>query len=332
MHKLTRFLWLAAVFCSLASDVRVAAAADIAIFPAEAPSLLPSDAIAVGELLAQAYAATSRSAVLAPSRTAQTLASSQTYQQAATTLGVAEFVRSSALAVGRRIVVSATRHRADGQLVYQESLIADSSEDLVPVCERIAKALHFQQPDEVARTYRNVTLSESRPQNRLWHEKLFGVKAAVHVPFARNARLSPTVGVAFDMRLELASWFVEFGAGIMIPSPAEDLDGEYEADGSEKINNRGSTGGLFAEVGANRFLTQGDIGLYAGGGVMPKILFSDDGAGMALFGQLGLTMPRESSTRFSTDLRFAQSVLPQHLNNGRAVFPSEASLHAGIGW
>jgi hypothetical protein len=322
----------AVALCSLLFGARAAQAADVAFFPVETANLAPSDTVAVGELLASAYAAASGLSVLAPARSAETLAQSTSYEDAARALGVGEFVRTSALGVGRQIVVTATRQRADGTVMYRSKLTASSLEDLVPVCDRIAKALYHQHDDELERTYRNVTLTEARPQNRIWRELLFGVKTGLHLPFARDARLSPAVAAEFDMRLEHAKFFVEFGAGLLLPTRMEDLDGEYDLQGEPVESNRGTTGGLFAEIGASRFLTDGDVALYAGAGLIPKVLFRNDTAGMALYGQLGLTLPRASSTRFSTDLRFAQSVLAQHLENGNAVFPSEVSLHAGVGW
>ena len=73
-----------------------ALAADIAFFPVETSNLEASDTIAVGELLAQSYASTSRQAVLSPSRTEQVLSQSETYEAAAASLGVAEYVRITA--------------------------------------------------------------------------------------------------------------------------------------------------------------------------------------------------------------------------------------------
>ena len=328
----SRSVSLALLALSLLYAPPRAAAADIAVFPAESPNLAPVDGIAVGELLAQSYAAASHGAVLAPGRSAATLAQSQSYEGAARTLGVSEYVRVSALAVGRRIVVTATRHRADGSLIYQESLTADSPEDLVPVCDRLGKALYAQHGDELVRTYHNVTLSEARPQNRIWREKLFGFKTGVLMPLARGGRYAPTVAVEFDLRLELSSYFVEFGAGASIPTHVDGMGSSYAVEGTRMSNNRGSAGALFGELGVSRFLNQGEVGLYAGGGVIPKLLFTNDAAGLALYAQVGLTLPRASATRFTVDLRVAQSVLAQHLNDGRRAFPAEPSLLAGVGW
>jgi hypothetical protein len=330
MSIIKQVLLSAVLVCSLLCIAQHARAADIAFFPVETPNLSPTDTSAVGELLAQSYAAASGGAVLAPSRTTQTVMQSPSYEAAAQTLGVAEFVRVSAVGAGRHIVVTATRHRSDGTIVTRSKLIADSAEDLVPVCDRLAKALYTGDDGELVRTHQNVTLSEARPKNRLWRELLIGFKTGLHVPFARHARFSPTVAAAFDLRIELARFFLEFGAGFAIPTRIEDLESEYDLEATK--TNRGSTGGLMGELGASYFLTRGDIGLYAGGGLQPKIMFVNDAAGMSAYSQLGVTLPRDSSTRFSADLRFSQSVLAMHLDNDRQVFPSELSLHGGVGW
>src|SRR5690606_18564949 len=123
----------------------------------------------------------------------------------------------------------------------------------------------------------------------------------LHVPFAKGAKFSPAVGAEFELRLELAQFFLEFGAGLVIPTRGEGMYDEYDLDGSPVVNNRGSTGGLMAKLGASRFLTQGDVGLYAGAGLIPKIVFRNDSASMAAYAQLGITLPRASSTRFSMD-------------------------------
>lgn len=328
----------ALLLCAALSLAAPARAADIAFFPVETPNLLARDAIAVGELLAQSYAAVSGAAVLAPSRSAPALAGNPSHEQAARALAVPEFVRTSALAVGPRIVVTATRTRADGEVVYSSRLTADSTEDLLPVSDRLARALYEQRDHELVRTHENVTRGEARAKNRVWREVLTGIRTGVIVPFARGADYSSAIAAAFDLRLEHEHFFIEFGAGLVLPTDLADMEGgeSPRVDGAvyyDERTNRGSIGGLMMEVGASRFLTQGDVGLYAGAGVIPRIILDvSERASMSVYGQLGVTLPRDSSTRFSADLRFAQSVLAQELDNGREVFTSEASLHAGVAW
>jgi hypothetical protein len=330
MHRIP-LLFALALTCILGLSVAQAQAADVAIFPPEAPNLAPNDAVALGELLAQSYAASSRAVVLSPAHTLAALASG-TYEQAAVALGVRDYVRTHAVAVGRRIVVSATRHASDGTTIHRVRMTADSPEDLIPVCERIAFALYLRSDDSAVRGRQNVTLTEARRQNRLWRETLTGVRSTLQFPFVRGADYSPHVGAMFDLRMEFDRYFLEFGAGITLPARAEDLDPAIDEQGNPVRQNRGSVAGLMAEIGASRFLTQGNTGLYLGAGAIPGITFTEDLAAFALYTQLGVSLPRDSSTRFSADLRFSQAVLGQTLNDGRRVFPSQPSLHAGVAW
>ena len=59
---------------------------------------------------------------------------------------------------------------------------------------------------------------------------------------------------------------------------------------------------------------------------------ANDIATASLYGQLGMMLPREASTRFYTDLRVAQYVTPINLDNGWDRYPTELTLHVGIGW
>jgi hypothetical protein len=314
----------------------VARAADVAFFPVETPNLAPADASAIGELLAQAYAATSRQAVLAPSRTEAALNGGASDVEAARMLGVSEYVRTNAVGVGRKIVIQATRYQADGGQLAQAKMTADSIEDTTTVSERMALALFQQVDDETVRTYRNVTLTEGRAKSRVWTEKVIGVKTGVHMPFARNASYSPYVSLGFDARLEHERFFLEFGAAAIIPTDID--DGNYDCDYSvdsdcdNSKNNRGRVGGIGAEIGASYFLTQGNTALYVGGGLLPRLTFINDAAMASVYGQVGVMLPREASTRFYTDLRVAQAMIETHLDNGWKRYPTELTLHVGIGW
>jgi hypothetical protein len=316
----------------------LARAADVAVFPVEATNLLPADADAVGELLAQAYAAASSKAVLAPSRTLDALGASATHHEAARLLGVSEYVRSNAVASGRRIVVQAVRYQVGGLAVHHESMIADSMEDMITVTQRLAMALHRRVSDETVRTRHNVTLTETRPQNRVWTEKLWGVKGGVHLPFAKDASYAAAASVGIDFRLEHELFFLEFGASVILPTDMESNDDCSWSDSAECAKKRerkhGNVGGLGAEIGASRFLTRGNTGLYAGGGLAPRVRMEGSGDAVMVFayGQVGVMLPRDASTRFYADLRLAQSLAPSRLDNGFKRYPTEPSLHVGIGW
>ncbi len=323
---------------------QVASAADVAFFPVESTSLSAEDSAAIGELLAQAYANVSGQAVLAPSRVAPPVSA---YPEAAKNMGVTEYVRTDAVGIGERVVIHSVRYRADGEALFQTKLTANSMEDVIPVSDRIARSLFERRDDEEVRTRHNVTLTEARRQNRLWSEKVIGFKTGLHQAFAKNADITAGVSGMFDMRLEMDRFFVEFGAGLLLPTRMDDdyydygpncyydNDGNYICDesGSQPKNNDMQLGGLQAELGGSYFLTDGNIAPYVGGGLIPRITFDEnDVTAMLVYGQLGLMLPRDSSTRFYVDARVAQNVLAQHLDNGKRVLPTEISLQAGIGW
>src|SRR5690606_37177135 len=140
-------LLLSLAACLLVAPPTSARAADIAFFPADTSNLAPSDTIAVGELLAQAYARVSRQAVLSPTHTQEALAGAASYEAAASALGVSEFVRTSTLSVGRLIVITATRYQANGAPIHQSKLTARSLEEVPAVTERLATAL-FERVEE----------------------------------------------------------------------------------------------------------------------------------------------------------------------------------------
>jgi hypothetical protein len=104
-------------------------------------------------------------------------------------------------------------------------------------------------------------------------------------------------------------------------------------------SKHGFIGGITTEIGASYYLTDGNIAPYIGGGLIPRVVLAGidssqkrDIASMSAYGQFGFTVPRNSSTRFMCDLLVAQAILPQHLKGGREVWPTEPSLHVGIGW
>lgn len=307
-------------------------AADIAFFPVESATVTPTDASAIGELLAQSYASVSGQAVLAPSRIT---VDERPYSELAASLSVPEYVRTDAVQVGARVVIHSVRYRADGTAIYQVKLTAERIEDTISVSDRIAKSLYHRVDDELVRTRHNVTLAEARPETRRWSEKIFGFKTGVHIPFGKDADFSPSIGLAFDVRLEMDRFFVEFGGGFLIPT--DPVDDSYCYDNCEdfEVSNQGSVGGLTGEIGGSYFLTDGNIAPYIGAGLLPRIILTgngDDIAQMAPYVQLGVTIPRDSSTRFYADMRLAQSIVSQTLDNGQDVYPTELSLQAGIGW
>lgn len=337
-RKLPTILILAAaVFSAFSSSS--ARAADVAVFPLATTNVSDGDAAALGELLAQAYAAHSRQAVLSPARSAAAYAAAGDYQVAAAQLGVTEYLQTSAVGLGDAVVLQATRFDRNGARIHSAKLTAASLEDAPLVTDRLASALWHRTNTDQARTPRNVTEMETRATNRVFTEKLSGVRVGLHMPFARGVDETLSVSIGFNMRLESERYFLEFGAGGIIPTSAGSDDEQPEFD--ELM-----VGGIYAELGGSYLLGQGNVAPYIGGGIRPGINLAGGGDNvimLAPFAHVGLTMPRESSTRFYTDLRFAQHVLPIATwddydlatgteTKGKDYFPGELMLNVGIGW
>jgi hypothetical protein len=177
-----------------------------------------------------------------------------------------------------------------------------------------------------------VTGQETRLENRRPSEKVIGFKAGLYFPWAKNANISPVMSLQFDMRMEMNRFFLEFGAGLMLPT---DIGSRCNDWSDTPCNSkRGHMGALTAELGASYYLTDGNVAPYIGVGLLPRLLFDGNGnlAMMSGYGQLGLMFPRDSSTRFYCDVRVAQAMTDLRLDNHRAVHPLETDLHVGVGW
>lgn len=338
-----RWIGLLSVLCWFTP--RLASAADVAVFSPEISNLSPQDADAVGNLVAQAYQAIAQCTIVSPSQAAPALAKTNDYIAASAQLGVKEYLRMSAVGAGRRVVITAGRYAADGRSIMQVRQTAESIEDVTIAADSVARALYsgVQQPvaamamSQPAQAMPPLKVPNAKKKS----EVLYGLKTGVHLPFAKGAAYFPAISLQFDGRLQLPHLFLEFGAGFLVPTSLEDdYDDCYGEGCSEIKTNRGHIGGITTELGASYYLTDSNVSPYVGGGIIPRVILAGidsndarrDVASMSVYAQFGLTFPRERSTRFLVDLRLAQAVLPQHLNNGHQVWPTEPSLHAGIGW
>jgi hypothetical protein len=328
-----------------------AAAADVAVFAPEASNLSTQDASAVGELVAQSYALVARQGVLSPTHTQPALAQAKTYEAAAAQLTVREYIRLSAVATGRRVVISAWRCQADGRVLQQARQIAESVEDLAFSSDGVARTLFSGSPPAPPPgPPGQPAVAAPRPPET--DDMVYGLKAGVHMPLARDATYYPAVSLQFNGRLQLPRVFFEFGAGFLLPTVIQDSpDVSCVWDNATMMSicptstsNRGHVGGFTAELGASYYLTQGDVGLYVGGGMITRVILAGLGSGdgygdderniasLPLYAQFGLTFPRDNTTRFFADFRVAQAILPQYLENEDVVWPIEPTLHTGFGW
>jgi hypothetical protein len=351
MRILHAFL-LSLAACLLVAPPTSAQTADIAFFPADTSNLTPNDTVAVGELLAQAYARVSHKAVLSPTHAQPAMAEAASYEAAASALGVGEYVRLSALALGQRIVITATRYQADGAPIHQSQLTVRSLDEVPEASERLARAL-FERLPEVPATASAVPApqltshvspridAEVAPAPRARRDPkrqhMYGAKTGVYLPIAKGAKYDPHLGIQFDVRLEMDRFFLEFGVGAIIPTRENVYCDRFYRQHRDDCSGgrRGSLAAFTTELGASYLLSDGDVAPYIGLGLLPRFWIDhprDDIASMSAYAQLGVMMPRNASMRLFADVRVAQAMISSRLNNGQSVYPTELTLHAGLGW
>jgi hypothetical protein len=319
----------------------------VAVFPVEPVNMFANEAQAIGMLMADAYAAESRARVLGPERSAAQLATAGSMSAAAQQLGAGQYIWVSAVRLESTIAIRAVLYDANGTVVFQARLNATGLDDAQPVCQRLAGALYRRVTPEETRDLRNVTRNEGKAANRMFAEKVVGPKVAFTYPFTigTNPQWEPLVSVQFDMRMEGQDYFFEWGAGFAIPTNMWDDNyddysccGEAPPDTRSDGNTTHSYGGVFAEVGASFYLNDGNLAPYIGGGLIPRLYGTtarnNEGVGglVAAYGQFGLMIARQSSSRFYTELRLAQNLMPLPTIDEDRVYPTELTLGVGVGW
>jgi hypothetical protein len=327
-------------------------AADVAVFAPETNNVSAADASAVGELIAQSYALVSHQSVLAPAQSAAALTAPEAYQAAAAQLGVKEYIRLNVVAAGPRIAISAGRYRADGQVLQQVKQVAANIEDVAVIADGLARALLTGSVAAGELAAAPVPPPPPPPKAEV-DNMVYGFKAGLHMPLARDALYYPTVSLQFVGRLQLTHTFLEFGAGFVLPTVIQDepyVSCPFDSTTMMSVcppntSKRGHTGGFTAEIGASHYLSDTNVSPYIGGGLITRIIlagldnnYESDAtserniASILVYGQFGLTYPRHNTTRMFADLRVSQSVLSQRLENGRSVWPVEPTVHVGFGW
>ncbi len=315
-------------------------AAEVAVFPAGVVNLDEAQGDAVAQVVADAWAERSGQDTLGPIDTGDVYDRSegQTGDQraaaAASTLGVAQYVTVSAVRLEKKISLRARRHEVGGGVTGSAEIVAAGLDDVEAAAVRLVEALLKGASADDVRTHGTVTAREGQKRNRLFSEKVVGVRTGVVLPFASGGEFNAQALFHFDMRLEADSYFLEFGAGGAVPSQTAD---------KEKY------GGLFARVGGAIYLADGEYGPYVGLGVEPRLHLAEDGSiGFAPYAQLGLMLFRSSSTRLFVDLQVAQNVLPvdtreyeydystyedsDTVKSGGEHHPTEVGILVGIGW
>jgi hypothetical protein len=320
-----------------------AQAGTVAVFPVEHVNLRSGDASAIAAMIAHSYGVVSGDTVLSPAMTGAALKGAPGYSLAARQLEADEYLVVSVVQLSTRLQLQVGRFKAEGTRVYRVAMSLLGLDDLEEGSARIAASLHGRRPLVETRTLQTVTGREGQTQNRVFTEKLHGLKmASVHMA-AKGRRFAPALRTQYDLRLETETMFLEFGAGFVIPNTARGYSG-----GPDEV------GGLFLELGGARYLSQDSVSTYVGAGISPRILWGRDsgGVGVAPYASLGAMFMREASTRMYIEVRAYQNLFSfvettyeypesqpweppgavKPTVSRRSYRPTEFTLEIGIGW
>jgi hypothetical protein len=223
-------------------------------------------------------------------------------------------------------LVHFTRKKGDGQNV-EAQLTFDRLEEAPTLIPRLADSVYRQVPLEDTRDRHNVSVAEAQATAlRVGNQRMLGVKLSFGAPVGANASFNGIGAIGFDGRFEREHYFIELGAGFILPGP-----------GGNK-----SYGGVGADLGIDYFLTNADTAFYFGGGFTPRLIFSEamnSPLNVAPYLQVGVLFDRSARMRLYADARVAQNLLPVRESSASATssgpidtYPTELTLQVGIGW
>jgi hypothetical protein len=303
-------------------------AQSLGVFPVQGTNLSDGEAAAIGGLIASALALQTSRPVLGPNDLAASLAQTQSERDSAAALGIDEYVHVEAIRLSSKIALQASLRNKYGSNLFQVKTTATSLDDMEVVAERLAASLMRRTELPNTRTIDNVMGKETRAPNRLFLEKIFGARLGFVLPVAKHLELSPTLQVAFDVRLEQNDYFIEAAVGFFVSNQA----GEQQ-----------SLSGMLAQIGASYYLSHTSVSPYIGAGLSPRV-FADgySGIGLTANAHAGLMFMRESSTRIYVQFQVDQNLIKIEPTvvydytgvavRQQAVLPTEFSFVAGIGF
>lgn len=344
--KLARSLLSVVVLGSLLGILWVprAYSATVAVMPVQGVNLSEGECDAIGVLFANAFSRDANVVVASPLETKSIRSQVQTSLEAATKMGVALYAELSAMQLATNVRLQGTLFGKDGKEIYRAQTIAPSLDEMEIETAKLARALIMRQPVPWtprpavvagASSAAEVPEAPPEPMDPNATRKALGVKVAFMLPVSSGRTFSPLVSAQFNGRIGARGHFVEFGAGAAMPL------NDYSYGSSE---TRVSI--LFLELGGSYYLSEGNTALYLGGGISPAFwsgevsYASSDGATLAAYGQLGMTLNRDSRARFYGEIRVSQYLLavgePVADNNGYGTgatyHPTLLAFQLGLGW
>jgi hypothetical protein len=308
-------LWLG-LFLTL-SAAGVSHAQYTGVFPVQGTNLSDNERASIGALISNAYAERTQISVFTPAEMEPILRQAGSETQAAQLAGLYEYVHVEAVRLDTRIALYVELRDARGSNLSVARDTAFSLDDMELVSQRIAATL-------AARNSKHfIVQRKARPRRSAFAEKLFGVRFALVMPWARRLETQASLLCQFDVRLEQPRYFIELAAGFWLPS---------------ETNSRQGLGGFVGHIGASYYLAQGSVSPYIGIGFSPRVFAGQyEGGGLTANGHFGVMFMRESSTRLYAELRADQNLLGARLSDATDgarsdILPTELSAAVGLGF
>jgi hypothetical protein len=314
---------LALVSLSVLLPARVFAV-DVAVMPIQGVNLSEGESDAIGVLFANAFASEAHAVVASPMHTKPLRAEGKASAAIAGQLGATRYVELKAVQLGQRTDVSGILYGQDGRVLYRADISAWSLETMDAAMVTLARSLAFRQPIPAGplpyapgappvASYEAPPAPPEHPNpNRVIHDH--GVKVGIAVPHASGKSFSPGVLIEFDGRYGPRNYFLEFGAGLMIPTDENNYDYNYNYDYYSSSRRLRATSG-FLEIGGSYYLWSSNTAAYLGGGLSPAFWVLEDGndssasATCGAYGQAGITFTRDARIKLFAEFRLTQLLL-----------------------
>jgi hypothetical protein len=335
-----RWTFLATLPFVLLSAGQALAAATVAVMPVQGVNLTEGQTDAIGVMFANAFARETNVVVASPIETKPMFAEARTSLLTASRMGVFEYIELGAVQLGSKTNLSAKRFGREGRELFRAEESANGLDDMGNAVARLARALAWPQalPPSSGSEAAVTPLTPAPAAGPQRYPSAFGIKSGITFPLSSGRNYASMMSLQFAGRIGTRSSFAEIGAGFAIPSTT--------ASNSDTIE----MGGLFAELGGGAYLSDGSIAPYLGGGISPRMWFVDSsvygsstsGATCAVYGMGGVTFTRDSRARLYGEARVAQYIIglanryysssSGNTTTSGSYYPTELSIHVGIGW
>jgi hypothetical protein len=313
-------LWIMVVPFSAFAD-------PVAVFVGQTIDVRPDEVAAFASICTQAYAGQTQRESVAYAEAASALKETGNAAAAARKVGAGEYLAFELVRLAgddgtAKVIVTAVRAAATGTVLHRADLVIANFEDSPAACDRLVKAAIGGLTSEQTRDRHNVTIAEDRAGNppRTGAPKVIGFKASFAKPVGDSALYSPVGAVQFNMIFEREPFFIEIGAGVLLPA-------------NKPGANAANYGGVISELGGDYYLSEGDTAPFVGLGVQPRILTAGSIINLAPYAQGGVMFWRQSHVRLYAEARVAQNVLPvAGADSTGTAYPTELSLQLGMGF